>query len=1100
MNPKINFLLAFLMLFGAYSLSAQCKKVGLIGEFTGWSADFELDRSPTDVNVFTGIVTFNEDNDTAPANDTMEVKFRELGDWGVNWGSADFPTGTGTNGGDNILAAYGTYFVTFNCSTGDYSFTPTCGEVSMIGEMNGWAGDVPMTRSESDPNEWTAYIGFSEADDTDPANDTIELKFRQDADWAVNWGSDEFPSGTGTNGGDNIKAPYGHYKVTFNCSTGAYNFESTCGNIGLIGEFNGWAEDYWLTRDATNPNMWTTVIDFNADNDPNSNDTIEVKFRQDSDWGVNWGDAAFPSGTGTNGGANIPALYGKYFVTFDCSTGDYTFSPTCGEISMIGAFNDWNGDVPMNRSAANPNEWTLTRSWFADSEVKFREDQGWTVNWGDSAWPSGTATDNGPNIPLVAGMYDVTFNCSTGAYSFTENTTDCGEISMVGDFNNWGINDDVTKPPTDLYLIRDATYPNLFSLVHNFTSSTKLLFRRNTDLTLVDAWGGTFPSGTGLYGDVASFFEVPGGTFRITFDCNSGDYNFERLGSSVTAPKVFDMAIDGQLNEADWDLNQNVSRVIDGDAGADPVTADFGVTYNNTYLFVGAKVIDADVSGANDGVAIFVDGNKSGGDYDDSDVFVVVSADGAVDVIKGPSGGITVDGAASNTGDGYAIEARIPWAALGVTPVSGEQISFDLGVSDYDAGADQSKIGWNGNISDTSSTSAFGDLLFGDLKCGNISMSAGSIGDVDLRPTTDNPNLYVGTYEFETDMGIVFRKDHSSTVNWGSSDFPTGTATINGGDIPATTGRYRVSFGCLDGAYSFTPAPADATVAYSQYTTTPNTIDGDLTEYDLAYGMDAGVVDGTGPNNNTVTWGSDWDENWLYLAAKVVDGVVEGAGNPWENDAIEMYIDGNHDSDGTYDADYDTQIIMDNKDGDVLWVKADGVQLDSIESKWLVTSNGYNVEVKLNWPDFSFNPGRNKSIGFTIGNNDSDNGLGRDYQTAWVGDGNNWNNTAVFGDLQLAGGPLVNTQAPFVNHQLSVYPNPSERSVGFYVAPNSNIIAGKAQIRIVNMMGQVMNTQQIEFSGQSAVRIQTNNLTPGIYIVHLTTKNGKQASKRIVIQ
>ena len=191
---------------------------------------------------------------------------------------------------------------------------------------------------------------------------------------------------------------------------------------------------------------------------------------------------------------------------------------------------------------------------------------------------------------------------------------------------------------------------------------------------------------------------------------------------------------------------------------------------------------------------------------------------------------------------------------------------------------------------------------------------------------------------------------------------------------------------------------------------------------------------------------------------------------------------------------------MDNAGNGVLWVKADGVQLDSIESSWLVTGSGYSIEVKLNWPDLGFFPGRNKSIGFTIGNNDSDNGVGRDYQTAWVGDANNWNNTAVFGDLQLAGGPLVDTKAPFVNQNLSVYPNPSERSVGFYVAPNGDVLSGKAEIRIVNIMGQVMNTQQIEFAGQSAVRIQTGNLTPGIYVVHLTTKNGKQASQRIVIQ
>jgi hypothetical protein len=40
----------------------------------------------------------------------------------VNWGSAIFPSGTGVQDGSNIPTLAGTYFVTFNSGTGEYSF------------------------------------------------------------------------------------------------------------------------------------------------------------------------------------------------------------------------------------------------------------------------------------------------------------------------------------------------------------------------------------------------------------------------------------------------------------------------------------------------------------------------------------------------------------------------------------------------------------------------------------------------------------------------------------------------------------------------------------------------------------------------------------------------------------------------------------------------------------------------------------------------------------------------------------------------------------------------------------------------------------------
>jgi hypothetical protein len=57
----------------------------------------------------------------------------------------------------------------------------------------------------------------------------------------------------------------------------------------------------------------------------------EVKFRKDNSWTTNWGASAFPSGTGTQDGANIPVgLAGNYSVTFDRLSGQYNFFQLLG--------------------------------------------------------------------------------------------------------------------------------------------------------------------------------------------------------------------------------------------------------------------------------------------------------------------------------------------------------------------------------------------------------------------------------------------------------------------------------------------------------------------------------------------------------------------------------------------------------------------------------------------------------------------------------------------------------------------------------------------------------------------------------------------------
>ena len=77
----------------------------------------------------------------------------------------------------------------------------------------------------------------------------------------------------------------------------------------------------------------------------------------------------------------------------------------------------WNDDTDMTQSASDPNVWTITIN-SGGGEAKFRLNNAWTTNWGAGDFPSGTGVQDGANIPVPAGTWDVTFNSSTGAYSF----------------------------------------------------------------------------------------------------------------------------------------------------------------------------------------------------------------------------------------------------------------------------------------------------------------------------------------------------------------------------------------------------------------------------------------------------------------------------------------------------------------------------------------------------------------------------------------------------------------------------------------------------------------------------------------------------------
>ena len=285
--------------------------------------------------------------------------------------------------------------------------------IGIIGDATpgGWGTDTDLRRPDLDkPTEWTAIVYLIGGK---------EVKFRADDDWATNWGT--------SSGGNIPVSTTGYYKVDFNAGSGAYAFTlvstTVFNSVGLIGAQSNWSTEIaTLTMDPTNNQVWTGTIALTVG---------ELKFRANQDWGYNWGISSGAaknlSGYGVNNGSNISiATAGTYFIYINVATGDYFFGKTNSKVAYtdIGIIGDatpggWDNDTNLTKNPSNPYKWSGKLTLSA-GEAKFRADNDWAANWGDASFPTGVATSGGPNIKVTAGTYQITFNSSTGEYTFAK--------------------------------------------------------------------------------------------------------------------------------------------------------------------------------------------------------------------------------------------------------------------------------------------------------------------------------------------------------------------------------------------------------------------------------------------------------------------------------------------------------------------------------------------------------------------------------------------------------------------------------------------------------------------------------------------------------
>jgi hypothetical protein len=291
-----------------------------------------------------------------------------------------------------------TYLTVLDLST-------TWGVVGSAANNWGATPDLPFFKTNTD-GVLNAYVNLIDG----------EFKFRENNDWANNYGSDSSTGGAITSGGGNITVSEGSYKIVLDLNNLSYTIENF--SIGIVGgAYNNWGAtpDFMLQYDPFSDVFrgLVTLIDG------------EMKFRMNNDWGTNWGDDGADGILELNG-SNIIVTAGTYFATVNMNDLTYTLEPVSDVWGIVGgAYNNWGAtpDAQFKRDWSKPfnDVWVLEDVTLIDGEYKFRSNNDWGTNYGDDGG-DGILELNGANLNTTAGTYSFVLDFSDpDAPTYTKN-------------------------------------------------------------------------------------------------------------------------------------------------------------------------------------------------------------------------------------------------------------------------------------------------------------------------------------------------------------------------------------------------------------------------------------------------------------------------------------------------------------------------------------------------------------------------------------------------------------------------------------------------------------------------------------------------------
>ena len=285
--------------------------------------------------------------------------------------------------------------------------TPTIDEQGyyMLGEVNGnnWDPKNPVwmnkvsdgvyqlkVTTEKDKNYFKFYEGSKfESNNWDVINTGVmgcEKDGSEDASGTIyytgdSWGTPQSMVIVGT----------GTWIVTLDMNNLSYSVGKPI--LYMAGDANGWNHSDVLNSD--DGVKFTGYMYLNQNG---------FKFSTQPNWdGTNYG-AGFDTAPDAGNFVITEKEAGFYQVDVDLSAKTYTKIPFIIGIIGNATPKGWDGDTNMTY---NPEErcWELKEVELTNGEMKFRHTNDWSLSWGGEL--DNLTTQNGPNIPVTAGTYDI---------------------------------------------------------------------------------------------------------------------------------------------------------------------------------------------------------------------------------------------------------------------------------------------------------------------------------------------------------------------------------------------------------------------------------------------------------------------------------------------------------------------------------------------------------------------------------------------------------------------------------------------------------------------------------------------------------------------
>ena len=345
--------------------------------------------------------------------------------------------------------------------------------------------------------------------------------------------------------------------------------------VWVIGDYCGWdhGKTQFLFDYTSSGNIYSGIVDF-ADKAANGFKLTGVAGWDDTcNWGLEDNTTAEAEATSlqliTGGGSQDIKCYAKRFYGFEYDKTSMVLKKSWGadQIGFIGLNGDWDNDIVMEYNPV----WTrfyVDIEAAADTEMKFRADAGWDLNWGVDC------AQGGDNIPVAAGKYRVYFNPATGLIELSASKYGTEE-DLGGNGGNGGGNDEPQGPVTE---------PDRWGIVGTLTSwggdadlymsevGENLFVRANVTLTADDQFKVRYNNGwdinAGAAGDVEPFavtvgeeltlvgggknLSAPAGTYDIYFNADSYKMWVMNPGETPGGVEVKSIKIYGDLSATGW--------------------------------------------------------------------------------------------------------------------------------------------------------------------------------------------------------------------------------------------------------------------------------------------------------------------------------------------------------------------------------------------------------------------------------------------------------------------------------------------------------------------------------------------------------------------